>query len=137
MMRFARAASAAIDAALVLAVAPSARAQRRRGLADYLALQVHPGAGVGPNADGYDRRMTIPPEVAECLGTTKAPPAWLGSDIDLRRAYYFVSYRFVRALIEQAGMTTFLRLYDSDSTENELVTLYGATRDELVRRAGI
>ena len=133
MMRFAR---AAIDAALVLAVAPSARAQRRRGLADYLALQVHPGAGVGPNADGDDRRMTIP-EVAECLGTTKAPPAWLGSDIDLRRAYYFASYRFVRALIEQAGMTTFLRLYDSDSTENELVTLYGATREELVRRAGI
>jgi len=43
----------------------------------------------------------------------------------------------VRALIEQAGMTTFLRLYDSDSTENELVTLYGATREELVRRAGI
>ena len=133
MMRFAR---AAIDAALVLAVAPSARAQRRQGLADYLALQVHPGAGVGPNADGDDRRMTIP-EVAECLGTTKAPPAWLGSDIDLRRAYYFASYRFVRALIEQAGMTTFLRLYDSDSTENELVTLYGATREELVRRAGI
>ena len=117
--------------------APSARAQRRQGLADYLALQVHPGAGVGPNADGDDRRMTIPPEVAECLGTTKAPPAWLGSDIDLRRAYYFASYRFVRALIEQAGMTTFLRLYDSDSTENELVTLYGATREELVRRAGI
>src|SRR5438105_12141439 len=86
MMRFARAASAAIDAALVLAVAASARAQRRQGLADYLALQVHPGAGVGPNADGYDRRMTIPPEVAECLGTTKAPPAWLGSDIDPRRA---------------------------------------------------
>jgi len=84
MMRFARAASAAIDAALVLAVAPSARAQRREGLADY-----------------------------------------------------FASYRFVRALIEQAGMTTFLRLYDSDSTENELVTLYGATREELVRRAGI
>ena len=37
MMRFARAASAAIDAALVLAVAPSARAQRREGLADYFA----------------------------------------------------------------------------------------------------
>jgi len=122
--------------AAMMRFAPSARAQRRQGLADYLALQVHPGAGVGPNADGDDRRMTIP-EVAECLGTTKAPPAWLGSDIDLRRAYYFASYRFVRALIEQAGMTTFLRLYDSDSTENELVTLYGATREELVRRAGI
>ncbi|PYO18451.1 MAG: hypothetical protein DMD85_21155, partial [Candidatus Rokuibacteriota bacterium] len=119
MMRFARAASAAIDAALVLAVAPSARAQRRQGLADYLALQVHPGAGVGPNADGDDRRMTIP-EVAECLGTSKAPRAWLGSDIDLRRAYYFASYRFVGALIEQAGVTAFLRLYDSDSTESEL-----------------
>src|SRR5256885_2121641 len=114
MMRFARAASAAVGAVLVLAAASSASAQRRQatdaeaivilsarayegaltrtnatyvhemahlftwryhshtlreGLADYLALQIHPGAGVGPNADGYDQRTAIPPEVAEYLGT--------------------------------------------------------------------
>lgn len=109
----------------------------REGLADYLALEVHPGAGVGPNAEGYDRRMTIHPEVVECLGTTKAPPPWLVSDLDRRRAYYFASYRFVKSLIDQAGMDTFLRLYDAASTESALVTLYGASRDELVRRAGI
>jgi hypothetical protein len=109
----------------------------REGLADYLALQVHPGAGVGPNAAGYDRTMKIPPEVVECLGTTTAPPAWLVSDLDRRRAYYFASYRFVKFLIDQAGMETFMRLYDSASTEEALVTLYGASREELVRRAGM
>jgi hypothetical protein len=109
----------------------------REGLADYLALQMHPGAGVGPNADGYDHRTAIPPEVAEYLGTTKPPPAWLGSDIVRRRAYYFASYRFVTSLIERAGMETFLRLYDAERTEDELVALYGATREELVRRAGM
>jgi hypothetical protein len=109
----------------------------REGLADYLALAIHPGAGVGPNADGYDRRMRIPPEIVECLGTTRPPPAWLGSDVDRRRAYYLASYRFVKSLIDQAGMETFLRLYESPTTEDALVTLYGASRDELVRRAGI
>ena len=109
----------------------------REGLADYLALQVHPGAGVGPNATGYDRRMKIPPEVVDCLGTTKAPPAWLMSDGDRRRAYYFASYRFVKSLIDQAGMDTFMRLYDAPSTEQALVTLYGMGREDLVRRAGM
>jgi hypothetical protein len=108
----------------------------REGLADYLALQVHPGAGVGPNRYGYDRSMRIPAEVVECLGTTRPAPAWLATDIDRRRAYYFASYKFVRSLIERAGMPTFLRLYDASNPDDAFVTLYGTSREELIRRAG-
>ena len=109
----------------------------REGLADYLALEIHPGAGVGPNAEGYDVSMAIPPEVTECLGTTKSPPEFLMSDSSRRRAYYFASYRFVKSLILTAGMETFLRLYESPSTEAALPRLYGASREEMVRRAGM
>jgi hypothetical protein len=108
----------------------------REGLADHLALQVHPGAGVGPNPRGYDRSMKIPPEVIECLGTTTPPPAWVTTDPERRSAYYYASYRFVKSLIDAAGMEVFLRLYDSPNTEDALVTLYGASRRELLRRAG-
>jgi hypothetical protein len=38
----------------------------REGLADYLALQLHPGSGTGPNRDGHAR---FPP-VAEVSGDT-------------------------------------------------------------------
>jgi hypothetical protein len=49
----------------------------REGLADYLALQVHPGAGVGPNVDGYDWSSPIPSDVVEYLGTTRPlRPGW-------------------------------------------------------------
>jgi hypothetical protein len=41
----------------------------REGLADYLALQIHPGAGVGPNDSGYDAHGTIPADMVEYLGT--------------------------------------------------------------------
>jgi hypothetical protein len=46
----------------------------REGLADYLALQVHPGVGVGPNVDGYDWSSPIPTAVVAYLGTTRPPP---------------------------------------------------------------
>jgi hypothetical protein len=52
----------------------------REGLVDYLALQVHPGAGVGPNVDGYDWSSPIPSDVVAYLGTTRPPPSWLVSD---------------------------------------------------------
>jgi hypothetical protein len=107
----------------------------REGLADYLALEVHPGAGVGPNAEGYDTSKAIPLDVIEYLGTTKPPPAFLMSDLSQRRAYYFASYRFVKFLITTGGMETFLQLYDSPNTEEARPRLYGASRDEMVRRA--
>ena len=109
----------------------------REGLADYLALQIHPGAGVGPNPDGYAASARIPRDIAECLGTTKPPPAFVTSEMTFRRMYYFASFRFVKYLIETAGMATFLRLYDSDDPETEMTNLYGAPRAELLRRAGI
>ena len=109
----------------------------REGLADYLALTIHPGAGVGPNPHGYDRSMTISPEIVECLGTTKPAPAWLATDAGSRQAYYFASYRFVKHLVDKAGMELFMKLYDSERPEADIVTLYGVTRETLIRSAGL
>jgi hypothetical protein len=107
----------------------------REGLADHLALQVHPGAGVGPNVEGYASPPTVPQEVEEYLGTTRAPPSALMTDTQFRRAYYFASYRFVRFLVERAGMATFLKVYEARDPENEFLRLYGASRKELVLAA--
>lgn len=80
--------------------------------------------------------MKIPPDVIECLGTTTPAPAWLTTDAERRAAYYFASYRFVRSLIDAAGMDVFMRLYDAPNTEDALATLYGASREQLLRRTG-
>jgi len=107
----------------------------REGLADYLALQVHPGAAVGPNIGGLASPPSVTPEIEEYLGTTKAPPVAVRSDIAFRRAYYFASYRFVRYLIERAGIAVFLTLYDAKDPESEFQRLYHASRRELVLAA--
>ena len=103
----------------------------REGLADWLALQVHPGAGVGPNFAGYDPPPDVPSEVMQYLGTTRPPPSAVRDDIRFRRGYYYASYRFVRFLIERAGMAAFLELYDAENPEGEFVRLYGAGREAL------
>jgi len=107
----------------------------REGLADYLALQIHPGAAVGPNSAGYALPSPMPPEVEQYLGTTRAPPAAVRGEIQFRRAYYFASYRFVRFLIERRGMAAFLEIYGANEPEREYLRLYGATREELVAAA--
>jgi hypothetical protein len=107
----------------------------REGLADYLALELHPGAAVGPNTAGYGSPPAVPHELDRYLGTSHAPPSEVRTDIQFRRAYYFASYRFVRYLIALAGMETFLQLYDSRDPEGEYVRLYGASREELVSAA--
>jgi hypothetical protein len=109
----------------------------REGLADYLALQVHPGAGVGPNPHGYDWSSPIPTDVVVYLGTTRPPPNWLVTDAARRRAYYYASYRFVKFLIEKEGMSVFMKLYESGNPQIEFAQLYGASREELVRMAGM
>lgn len=107
----------------------------REGLADYLALQIHPGAGIGPNFAGYADPPSVPQEVEQYLGTTRAPPHAVRSEIQFRRAYYFASYRFVRFLVERRGMATFLEIYDAREPEKEFLRLYGAPREELVAAA--
>jgi hypothetical protein len=109
----------------------------REGLADYLALQIHPGAAVGPNVEGDLGALEIPKEVKERLGTTKPPPDWLTSDIIRRRAYYSASYVFVKHLVELGGMEKFLKLYESGRPEKEIAALYGQSREELIRAAGL
>jgi hypothetical protein len=109
----------------------------REGIADYVAVAVRPGAGVGPNAQGHDLSARIPKEVVDCLGTTQPAPAWLTGDATYRRFYYLASYRFVKSLIEDKGMEVFMRLYDSERPETEMPALYGASREDLIRRAGM
>lgn len=106
----------------------------REGIADYLALQILPGAAVGPH--GGDRDASpIEARVVEYLGTTRPPPPQVLSDEKFRRMYYLASYRFVKYLVGRGGMETFLKLYDSPDPEAEFAKLYGATRAELVALA--
>jgi len=77
----------------------------------------------------------VPPEIDQYLGTARAPPAAVRNDVEFRRAYYFASYRFVRFLIERAGLATFLKLYGAEDPEREFAPLYGASREELVTAA--
>jgi len=75
--------------------------------------------------------------VLEHLGTNKPAPASVMSDAFTRRSYYFASYRFVKYLIEKEGFDVFMKLYASERTEDDLSKLYGASREELLRRAGL
>ena len=107
----------------------------REGLADYLALEIHPGTAVGPNEPRAN--AAIPLEIADYLGTTRPPPGEVGYDARIRQPYYLASYRFVKFLVGMAGMETFLKLYDSPDPEALFEALYGASRAELVRRAAL
>jgi hypothetical protein len=108
----------------------------REGFADYLALAVHPGAGIGPNPQGYGAPPSVGRGIETYIGTTKSPPAALNRDLAYRRAYYYASYRFVNYLIQREGLATFLELYYSKNPEKEYSRLYGASRADLVRAAG-
>jgi hypothetical protein len=109
----------------------------REGLADYLALQIHPGGGVGPNQANAETPTSASGEVKACLATTVAPPPWLASDAQRRREYYWACRRFVQFLIDRQGMSKFMALYDSREPEKELPRLYGAERESLVRLSGV
>lgn len=108
----------------------------REGLADWVALAVLPGAGVGPNPNGYDPRTIVPPLMADYLGTTTPPPDWLVTDAERRTAYYFASYRFVKHLIGLKDFATFMQLYNSSTPEADIVTLYGVSRTTVAKAAG-
>ena len=107
----------------------------REGLADYLALQVHPGAGLGPNPQGYADPPAVPEEIAQLLGTTRPPPAAVSEDPAFRAAYYYASYRLVHYLVARDDMERFLQLYDAPDPERAIERLYGLTREAAVRAA--
>lgn len=107
----------------------------RESLADYVAMQILPGAGLGPNIGGHDRSMKIPSDIIDLLGSSRFPPEWVSSDIARRTAYYSASFRFVKYLVERQGLAVFMKLYDSDDPEQDYVSLYGAAREELARLA--
>src|SRR5207302_2289985 len=62
----------------------------REGLADFLALQIHPGAAVGPNPAGFESEP-VPVEVTPYLGTRLPPPPQVSSDEHFRQGYYAAS----------------------------------------------
>jgi hypothetical protein len=105
----------------------------REGLADWLALQVMPGAAVGPNGAGD--RPVVADAVAELLGSSVAPPAELSTDAGFRAGYYYGSRRLVEHLIAQGGIDRFLELYAAADTEATLQRLYGKGRAALVEAA--
>jgi len=107
----------------------------REGIADYVALTLHPGAGVGPNPRGYGTPPAVTEDIEKYLGTTKSPPAAVEEDLQFRQGYYFASYRFVKFLIDRKGIPVFLELYNSRNPESEYPRLYGASRAELVLAA--
>jgi len=109
----------------------------REGIADYLALEIHPGAAVGPHRGAADLGTAVPDEISAYLGTTRPPPPEVISDERFRRLYYLASYRFVKFLVARGGIATFLKLYDSSEPEAEFARLYGADRLELVRMASM
>ena len=106
----------------------------REGLADYAALDIRPGAAVGPNPPGFES-APIPDAVTPYIGTRLPAPPQVTSDPDFRRAYYAASYRLVKLLVTRRGMETFLKLYDSVDPEAEYARLYGVERAALVREA--
>jgi hypothetical protein len=54
-----------------------------------------------------------------------------------RGVYYYACYRFVKYLVDTAGIEVFMQLYDSSKPEKEFLRLYGVTRQELIQRAGM
>jgi hypothetical protein len=107
----------------------------REGLADYLALQLHPDAGVGPNRESYSTFPSLAEGVSAVLGTTAAPPAAILQDQAFRESYYASSYRLVRYLIDAGGMAKFLDLYAASDVEAAFKQLYGQDRKALVAAA--
>ncbi len=108
----------------------------REGVADYLALAVHPGAGVGPNPDGYGADApSRPPEIIAVLGTTAPAPATVSSDERLRRDYYHASYLVARCLIARGGIARFWEVYDAPDPAAAMQRVYAASRETLVSQA--
>lgn len=107
----------------------------REGFADYLALRLHPGAGVGPSRDGHATSPSVAEGIPELLGTTAAPPNRLLHDQAFRESYYASSYRLVSHLIGMGGMATFLELYAAPDPELAFRHLYSEGRATVVAAA--
>ncbi len=74
--------------------------------------------------------------MASYLGTTKEAPRMMTAEPS-RGVYYYACYRFVKYLVDTAGMEVFMKLYESRKPEDEFSGLYGATRKEQIAAAGM
>ncbi|MEO0013100.1 MAG: hypothetical protein RLZZ535_1489 [Cyanobacteriota bacterium] len=103
----------------------------REGLADYVAKKVMPYADIGPNSYGVEFNILLT-HLAPYLGSKLEPQSDLLSDMNYRKEYYLGSYKFVSKLIELKSLEIFLTLYESLSTDEQYIKLYGSSRADLV-----
>jgi hypothetical protein len=83
----------------------------REGIADYVARAVMPNAAVGPNDANS---VSTPVDWAfKYLGSNMPAPFELTTDAKFRKNYYFLSYVFVKALIDRTSMADFFSFYDN------------------------
>ena len=102
----------------------------REGIADYVARAVMPNTAVGPNDANA---VSSPVDWAfKDLGTNQPPPPELATDTEFRKNYYFLSYVFVKSLIERSSMADFLKFYDSVPTDDLFESTFKVKRLELI-----
>lgn len=107
----------------------------REGLADYVALALHKGAGVGPVPADFVLSAEETQKFSKYWATTKKPPRKLKTDIDFRRGYYFSARVFVTYLITNFGLGLFMKLYASSEPEAAIEQLYQQSRQDLIKQA--
>ncbi|HYW57447.1 MAG TPA: hypothetical protein VE934_10825 [Polaromonas sp.] len=102
----------------------------REGVADYVARAVMPNASVGPNAANA---LPTPVDWAfRYLGSSQPAPSELMTDVEFRKSYYFLSYVFVKALIDRTSMADFLRFYDSAYSDTLFESTFKVKRLDLI-----
>lgn len=104
----------------------------REGLADFVASSLHHGSAIGPVPVDFVLPKDEFRRYSKYWTTTKTPPRKLKTDIDFRRGYYFSSRLFVTYLIEQSSLDAFMKLYASPEPEEEILSIYGQSRQALV-----
>lgn len=102
----------------------------REGIADYVARAVMPGTAVGPNEANVT--ITRVDWAFKYLGSNHPAPSELTTDAEFRKQYYFLSYVFVKALIEKTSMAEFLKFYDSPYSDNLFESTFKVKRLDLI-----
>ena len=89
-----------------------------------------PNMAVGPNEANA---VSLPVDWAfKYLGTDQPPPSELATNAEFRKNYYFLSYVFVKSLIERSTMADFLKFYDSVPTDALFESTFKVKRLELI-----
>jgi hypothetical protein len=102
----------------------------REGIADYIARTVMPGTAVGPNE--MNASITRVDWAFKYIGSNHPAPPELTTDAEFRKQYYFLSYVFVKALIEKTSITEFLKFYDDTYSDALFENIFKVKRFNLI-----